>query len=162
MPSVKTAYGTNGQTFTCTLASLGSSATAGRESTAVDNTSDLFLDALVMLKVKTSASALANDKAVYVYAYGTVDNGTTYGDVCTGSDAAVTLTSPSELPLIGVIYCPSTSTTYKGGPFSVARAFGGRLPAKWGIVVRNYTGQNLDGTEGSHAKLWQGIYATVS
>jgi hypothetical protein len=162
MSNVKEALGTSGQTFTCTLASLASSATAGRESTAIDNTSDLFLDVLVMLKVKTSASALANDKAVYVYVYGTVDGGTTYTDTATGSDAAITLTDPTEMVQLGTVFCPASSTTYKGGPWSVARAFGGFVPAKWGIVVRNYTGQNLDSTEGNHAKLYQGIYATVT
>lgn len=161
MSDIKTAYGTTGQAFTCTLASLASSATAGRESTAIDNTTNLYLDALVQVRVKTSASALANDKAVYVYAYATVDNGTTYTDNATGLDAAITLVSPTELLLIGVVWCPAISTTYKGGPWSVAKVFGGALPAKWGIVVRNYTGQALDATEASHAKLWQGVYSTV-
>jgi len=163
MSDIKTAFGANGQTFTCTLASLASNATAGRQSTVVDNTSNLYVDAYVMLKVKTSASALANDKAVYVYAYATVDNGTTYTDTVTGADGAVTLTDPTTLPLLGTVWTPSTSTTYTGGPWSVCRALGVQfLPAKWGIVVRNYTGQNLDSTEGNHAKLWQGVYATVA
>lgn len=161
MASIKEAFGTNGQTFTCTLASLASSATAGREATVIDNTTDLFLDALVMLQIKLQAGTIANDQAVYVYAYGTVNNGTTYPDAVTGSDAAITFNSPTQLALLGTIYTPTQSLTYKGGPWSVARAFGGVLPAKWGIAVRNYSGIALSATEGDHAKLYQGLYATV-
>jgi hypothetical protein len=161
MADIKIAYGTTGQVFTITLASLASSATAARESTVIDNSSNKYLDAVVFLKVKTSASALANDKAVYIYAYGTVDN-TIYTEAATGADAAITLATTTNLPIIGTIWTPATATTYNGGPFSVARAFGGVLPNKWGIVIRNYTGQNLDATGGSHSAMWQGVYNTVA
>jgi hypothetical protein len=40
---------------------------------------------------------------------------------------------------------------------SVAAAFGGVLPERWGIIVENKTGGALDSTEGNHAKLWQGV-----
>ncbi len=144
--------------FTLTLASLADSATAARQSTAVDNSSDLFLDALVLLKVKSGASA-AGDEAVYVYAFASVDDGTTYTEGAGASDAAITLTNPSNARLIGVIATPASGTTYIGGPFSVAAAFGGVLPKKWGIIVRNKSGAALDSTEGSHAKQWQGVKA---
>jgi hypothetical protein len=160
LASIKEAFGTNGQAITCTLASLASSATAGRESTVIDNTTNLFLDVLVSLTVKLQAGTPANDKAVYVYAYGTVNDGTDYTDGATGSDAAFTPTDPPNVRLIGVISAPASAGTYKGGPFSVAAAFGGVLPAKWGIVVRNYTGIALSATEGDHKKLYQGVYAT--
>lgn len=161
MATVKETLGSQ-STFTVTLASLASSATVGREGTVIDNTTDLFLDALVQIKVKTGAGAAANDQAVYVYCYGTVDGGTTYPDTITGADAAITFNNPTQLPLLGVIWTPAASTTYKSGIFSVAKALGGFLPAKWGIAIRNYEGQALDGTEGSHAKLWQGLYYTVA
>lgn len=154
-------YGTNGQTITITLASL---ANAGqRESTAIDNTTNKYLDALVMLKMKTHASsASTGDKAIYVYAYGTVDNGTTYTDTATGSDAAITLTSPPNMRLLGVINAPTAATTYKGGPWSVAAVFGGILPAKWGIVVENKTGFSLDATGGSFVAQYQGIQSVTA
>ena len=121
MSDVKTAYGTNGQALTITLASLADSTSAGRESTAVDNSSNKFLDALVLAKVKIANSgAIALPSAVFVYAYGTVDGGTTYGDTVTGSDAAITLTNPPNLKQLGLIYTPAINTTYKGGPWSVA------------------------------------------
>lgn len=163
MSSVKNAYGTSNQAITCTITSLANASGpygAGRASTAVDNTTNLFLDALVTVKVKTSASALANDKSVYVYAYGTTDGGTTYGDGITGSDAAFTATNPPNLRLIGVINCVSTSTTYVSAAMSVAAAFGGVLPDHWGIFVVNFTGQTLDASVGS--SWFQGLFATVA
>src|SRR5438093_2203294 len=75
--NVKTAYGTTATAITITLTSLASSATAGRQSTPVDNTSNLFLDALVQvqLTVPTGGSS-ANDKCAYVYVFATADTTT--------------------------------------------------------------------------------------
>lgn len=160
MSNVKTAYGTQGQTLTCTLASLSSG--SARESTAIDNRTNVWLDALVMLKLKTATGTIGSDPYGYVYAYGTVDDGTTYPDTVTGSDAAITLNTTTQLRLLGAVWLGAQSTTYKGGPWSVASVFGGKLPAFWGIVVKNNCGVALDSTEGNHAKLWQGIYATVA
>lgn len=157
MADLKIKYGTS-TGITITLASLGSSATAARESTAIDNTSDLYDDAMVYVACKLQAGSPANDKAIYVFAYGSED-GTNYTDNATGSDAAVTMRVPTNLRLIGVISCPdSGALTYKGGPFTVAQAFGGIMPRKWGIVVRNYTGVTFDATEGNHAKSYTGIH----
>ena len=56
MANIKVAYGTEAQAITCSLApgsvGLANSATVGRESTAIDNTSNLFLDALVQVQIK--------------------------------------------------------------------------------------------------------------
>ena len=149
--------GTNGQTITVTLASL----TTGsyRQSTVVDNTSNLFQDVLLMLKVKTGGSGTSAVGVVNVWVYATVDNGTTYTDGASGSDGSFTPTSPSNLRFVGQLNAVANSTTYTGGPWSVAAAFGGVMPAKWGIVVQNSTGGTLDSTEGNHAKLYQGIYS---
>ncbi len=111
-----------------------------------------------MVQIKTGGSGTTANGFVAVYAYGTVDGGTTYTDGATGSDAAFTPTSPTNLRLLGVINCVANATTYKGGPFSVAAAFGGTLPQKWGIVITNQTGGTLDSTEGNHLKLYQGVY----
>jgi hypothetical protein len=162
MASIKTAYGTNGQAMTCTLASLASAASAGREATIIDNRTDLFLDVLVTAKIKLQAGTIANDQAVYVFAYGTVDDGTTLPDAVTGSDAAITINNPTQLILLGAIFTPTQSLTYKSEPFSIARAFGGVMPAKWGVVVRNYSGIALTATGGDHSLLYQGIYSTVA
>ena len=157
--NINTKYGTQGQAITITLASLANN--GQRQSTVVDNTSDLFLDAGVVLKVKSGAASTSATGTVNIYAYGTVDNGTTYTDGATGADGAITLTSPPNMKLIGVVNVVANAVTYIAGPFSVAAAFGGVLPAKWGIVVENKSGGTLDATEGSHAKLYQGDYAQI-
>lgn len=159
MADIKTAYGTNGQTITCTLASLANN--GARESTVIDNSSNKYLDALVALQITTGGSGTSTTGYVNVFAYGTVNNGTDYSGTATGSDAGITLTSPPNVRLIGIINCVANSTAYDAGPFSVAAAFGGVLPEKWGIIVENKTGGTLDSTEGNHKKLYQGIYQTV-
>jgi hypothetical protein len=158
MSDIKRAFGASGQTFTITLASLASA--SSRESTSIDNSSNKYLDALVMLQVKFANTAIGTDPWVYVYAYGTVDGGTTYPDAVTGSDAAITLNSPTNLRLLGAVSAIQ-NLTRKGGPWSVAACLGGVLPERWGIVVRNSSGIALTGTEGDHAKLYQGVYETV-
>lgn len=155
MADLKEKFGTNGQTLTCTLASLANN--GARQSTEVDNGTNLFLDVLVMLKVKTGASGTTSTGYVNVYAYATVDQGTTRTESAGATDAAITLTVPPNAILIGRINCVANATTYIGGPFSVASAFGGVLPERWGIIVENKTGGALDSTEGNHAKLYQGV-----
>lgn len=155
MSDLLTKYGTSNQTLTLTIASLANN--GARESTVVDNTSDQFIDALVQLKVKSGGSGTSANGTLEVYAYGTADGGTTYGDGATGSDAGITLTSPPNLRLIGIINIVANATTYKSNPMSVAAAFGGILPAKWGVCIVNKTGGTLDATGGNHAAFYQGV-----
>lgn len=155
--TLKTVYGTAGQAITCLLAALANA--QGRASTAIDNTTNLALDALVSLAVKTGASGVSATGYVSVYAYGTVD-GTTYTDGVSGTDGNFTPSaSGGNLRLIGTIQTPANATTYQSGPFSVANAFGGVLPEKWGIVVVNNSGAALDATEANHSKLYQLVNA---
>lgn len=135
----KSKYGTTATAITCTIASL---ANAGRrESTAVDNTSNLFEDALVQVKITAGAASTAATGYAEVFAYATSDTTTpAYADGCTGTDAAVTLTVPPNLKLIGFINVVANNGVYVSEPFSVASAFGGVLPPKWGIVVGNQCG----------------------
>lgn len=155
---VKLVFATSAS-LTITLANLASSATAGRESTAVVNTSNLYLDALVMPTLNLTTGTIGNDKAAYIYAYASED-GTNYTHPATGSDAAITLTDPTHMALIGIVPLLAQSTAYKGGPFSVAKAFGGILPPKWGIIVRNYSGIALAASGSSVT--WSGVYNNVA
>lgn len=156
MSSVKEAFNTAG-TFTCTLASLADGSARG--STAVDNSSGLYLDAGVVVQVKTGASGVSSTGFITVYAYGSVDGGTTYTDGFGGTDGAAT---PSAMKLIGSFPAVANATTYVGQVMSVAAAFGGILPSHWGIVIENNSGAALDSTEGNHAKQYQELYSTVA
>jgi hypothetical protein len=161
MAEIKALYGTAGQLLTCQLApgGVGLVNNGQRSSAAIDNTSNLFLDALVQLKIK-SGSGVSATGYVDVYAYGSTDGGTTYPEG-TGTDAGVTLTSPPNLTRIGRMSVVANTTTYISEPMSVAAAFGGILPAFWGIVIENKSGAALDTTESNHAKLYQGIKQQV-
>jgi len=159
MASFKRAFNT-AASFTCTLASLASSTSGvGRQSTIIDNSTGLYIDALVMIKVKTGASGVSATGYIDVYAIGTVDGGTTYTDGAGASDAGLTVVAARKL---GSFPAVANATTYTSQVMSVAQAFGGVLPAKWGIVVVNVSGAALDATEGNHAKLYQEVYATVA
>jgi len=117
-----------------------------RESTAIDNSSNLYLDAHV--RVSFSVGTVANEKRCLVYAYGSED-GSTYPDTVTGSDAAITLETPPVIQLAFVVPTPTSSKVYESDVFSIARLFGGVLPRKWGIVVANRSGAALAGSNNS-------------
>lgn len=161
MTNIKQAFaGSTATAITCTLTSLA--ATSARETNTVDNTSNLYDDALVQVRVKIGATTPANDKSVYVYAWGVIDpTSPKYPDVVTGSDAAITPNSPTQLRLIGVINTPTASTSYVSEPMSVAAAFGGVLPQKWGIVIVNSSAV-LSATGTDHTVEYQGVYFTVA
>lgn len=161
MTTVKVAYSPAGSVtnITCTMTNA-SSGTAGRASTAVDNSSNLFLDALVSAQIQFPNSAPANDKAMYLYAYGSLD-GSTYPEGITGSDANYTIQGSAgalttALRIIGVMPAlQNTNQTF--GPFAVAPAFGGVLPYKWGIVFLNFGGQTLTSGQISYVGIQQSI-----
>jgi hypothetical protein len=156
----KIAYSAN-TTITCTLASLASSATAGRSCAAVDNSTNLYDDALLTIQVKTSSSALGNDKACYIYLYGAGADGvySASSAEAVGTDVGVTLDSPTNLRGPVVISCPAVSTSYRV-VIPIAAVFGGVLPTKWGYVLQNYTGQALDSTGGNFLSEYTGITYT--
>lgn len=145
--------------LTITLNSLASSNTVGRESTAIDNSTNLYVDALVEVLVTTANSTMGSDKAVYVFAYASLD-GTTYSGGATGSDAGHTRQDPTVLAYLGSIQTPTQNIAYRSKPFSVAQVFGGILPPKWGIVVFNFTNQALAGS-GNSAQ-YVPVYYTTS
>ncbi len=155
MSDIKSAFGSNNQSITCTVTSLANN--GQRQSTVLDNSSNKFLDALLQLTIKTNSSGTSATGYVAVYLYSTADGGTTYSDGATGTDGTITLTVPPNMRLIGILNCVANSTTYKG-VFQVAA--GGQLPEKWGIVVENKTGATLDASVG--AAVYQGLYQTVT
>ncbi len=159
MGNLNIQYGTNGQAITCSLAPGGTGLANGssRQSTVIDNTSNLFIDAFVSITIKSGASGTSSTGTVSVYFYGTVDGGSNYTDACTGSDASFTPTSPTNLRGPYVMNVVANAVSYNGGPWSVASFFGGTLPAKWGIVITNNSGAALDTTEANHIKKYQGV-----
>lgn len=156
MATLKTQYGTGGQLVTITLDNLPSGSTW--EGDAVSNETSLFLDVLISAVITTAAGTPSGDKAVYIYAYGTVDGGSWYSDSAAGINQAFTPTAPTNLRLLGAVSTPAQTTTYNAGPFSLAAAFGGSVPARWGIAVTNASGVALSGVVDKSLIKYQGLY----
>ncbi|KAF0234071.1 MAG: hypothetical protein FD177_983 [Desulfovibrionaceae bacterium] len=154
MADIKTKYGTEAQAITITLDSLTNN--SSRQSTVIDNTTDLYTDALVQVSINVPAGTALATAVCEVYAYGMVDYTTTPtypdwtsgigSDPIDGTDGAVVLPSTTNLTFLGTVACPTNASnayTYVSRLMAVAPAFGGILPAKWGIVVTNKTGLTL-------------------
>ena len=161
MADIKTKYpasSANSVALTVSLASLASSTarTGGRESAAVDNTSNLDLDHLLSGKIRVGTSPTAS-KLIEVWAYAPIKiaSGTpTYPDVLDGTDSDETLTSEnvknSALRLVWSTLTDATSDRdYFIPPTSIAALFGD-LPPYWGVFVTHDTGVNLNSTGGNH------------
>ena len=152
---------------TITLASLASDTNllAGRESTALDNSSNLYLDYLVSGKITTGTSP-TTARSIQVFAVGSWD-GTSYGDVFDGTDSAETITSANHknsiCRFIAEMATDATSNqTYHFGPVSLASAFGGVMPPKVVFFVTHNTAVNLNSTAGNHQIRVQPYYETVT
>lgn len=133
---------------------------AYRESKAIDNTVDRFLDALVQVQVQVTAGAPAGDKNCLVYAYGTAGGGAPHSGGASGLDAGFGSLAGqliSNCPLLGMVTLDAASEVFVSDVFSVASAFGGVMPEEWGIIVMNQSGQVLGSADN---KAWyQGIKA---
>jgi hypothetical protein len=150
--TIKTSYRATNQSVTATLASLANStsqSTGIRGSAFIDNTTNLDVDDQVTVQVTTGSSGVSSTGSVVIYAYSCVGGTTTCSDGVTGTDAGQTLTNPTNL--VKVISCNTVanSTAYTCGSFSVANAFGGTVPARWGIVIQNLSGAALSATGNS-------------
>lgn len=145
--------------ITCTLNSLGASATVGRQSTVVDNTSNLFDDALLTIIITTGT--VSSPISVNVYIFGSED-GTNYDQddgVIGATDAAYTVNGASNLRGPVTMSCPTSSKVYNK-VINISSFFGGVMPRKWGFVVVNNTGGALAGSGNSAS--YSGINETFA
>lgn len=149
---------TSSVSLTITLASLATSSTllVGRESGAVDNTTNLDTDHMLSGKITVGTSPTVSTKIeVLVYAPISMASGTpTYPDVFDGTESAETVTSDnvkfSMLRLAWSTTVDATSDrTYYMEPTSIKDLFGD-LPPFWGVFVTHSTGVNLNSTGGNH------------
>ncbi len=167
MATIKIGYAASA-TITITLASIATSATfvAGAESTIVDNTTNLYVDAIVGGKITCGTTPTINTQ-IQISVYTPIDSTPTYPDVMDGTDSVETLTSVGVgqgfLKLAAVLNCDST-TSDRAYPFSfsVAQLFGGVMPSRWGLYVAHNTGVNLNATGGNHVIKFEGVNYTVA
>lgn len=165
MADIKTAYASSAA-LTITLASLATDANllTGRESTAVDNTTNKYLDYLLAGKITTGTTP-TDAKLIRVYVYAQLEDTPVYPDVFDGTDSAETVTSADirnvAIKLAAVMATNNTSDrTYWFGPVSIASLFGGAVPKRFGVFVTHDTAVNFNSTAGNHAVWVTPVYAT--
>lgn len=145
MPTPITSKFSTTAALTITLASLATStAGVGRQSTMVDNSSDLGQMIRVYFKVTTGTSPTAN-KTIQFYLL-TADKTSAPNVITDGagaSDAGLTVVSA---PLVHVIQTTSTSNQSYQGSFLI------RNPGvAWGVAIVHDTAVNLNSTGSNHA-----------
>jgi hypothetical protein len=131
--------------MTITLASLATSTVGvGRQSTMVDNTTNLAQMLRIYFKVTTGTSPTAN-KSIQFYLI-TADKASSPNIITDGagaSDAGLTIVSA---PLVCVVQTTNTSDKVYQGSFLI------RNPGtSWGIAVVHDTAVNLNSTGSNHA-----------
>lgn len=134
---------TNSQTVTITIASLANNTAVA--SSAIDNSTNKFLEALVYIKVKSNAAGTSAVGLVNVFVVRSPDGGTTYDD--------------TTRTLIGTIPLTANATTVSG-VFSTAPT--GALGTHWKVSIENRSGAALDATGGSHAASFAGVKYNVA
>jgi hypothetical protein len=165
MPDIKIAYG-SAFDLTITLASLASDTNllAGRESAAIDNTTDKMLDYLISGKI-TTGTGPTTARSIQIWAIASFD-GTSWPDVFDGTDSAETISlanvkNSSVCRLIDELSTAATSDEdYYFAGVSIARLFGS-VPPKFVLFVTHNTGVALHATAGNHAIRVQPVYRTV-
>jgi hypothetical protein len=151
--------------ITCTLTSLANG--GYRQSASVDNTTNLYLDAFVGGRVQIGA--VTADGQIEIYAYGSWD-GTLFTAGLDGTDKTLTfgtdggVDSYNDLVPLGTVAVDTTDDNddVEYGPFSIAAAFGGRVPPKWGIVIKNSTGIAFHATGTNNELKYRGVYETIA
>lgn len=141
------------QTMTVTnLHSLASSATAGWTSNSVDNSSNLFYDALISVHIAAVNTAPGSNKAIYVFGYASTDGsiftstGTSGGTV--GTEGTLTFPSiatplPCGMPLLATIPYPVQNKALDFHFMFCGTRYYTRLPKYWGLAIVNYTGMTF-------------------
>lgn len=153
--------------ITLTAASLASDTNllAGRASTAIDNTTNKYLDVQIAGKIRTGTSPTTN-KTIELWAYASFDATPTYPDSITGTDANKTMTSAnvkySALVRVWATTIDSTSDRdYFIPPTSLGQLFG-QVPSNWGLFLVHDTGVALNATGSNHVLNYRGIkYASA-
>jgi hypothetical protein len=143
--------------LTITLASLASStAGAGRQCTLLDNSSNLYLSALIYAKITVGTTPTLNS-LIYFYLIRSDKATPLRTDNAGASDAAITITNAK---LLGTMLIPATTSnvTYYA-EFDTSLL--GELGPEWGIAVVNSSGVALNSTAGNHAINYVGVTKQV-
>lgn len=134
-------FGTS-TTLTITLASLAFSATVGRASTMIDNSTTAAQMIRVYYSIMTGTTPTVNTPILIYLTQGDASSPNIRTDNASGTDGTFTVVTAK---LVDVINVSATSNVAYNGSFLV------RNPGpNWGVAVVNNTGANLNSTGGNH------------
>jgi hypothetical protein len=154
---LKPSYGASASLTFTSAATLANGAAAG--CLAVDNSSVLADDLLITLLATLATGTPVSDLAMNVY-FGGSEDGTNYTDNYLGTDAAVTLRTPTNLrgPYVHGVNTAG-ALQWKMVIPSFLRFWGGLfLPRKCGIVLENKTGLALTALAATYTPMqWTNI-----
>ena len=128
------------------LNSLANSATAGWLSARVDNTSNLYPDYKIYVKLSMANTAPANDRMAYVYIVpwyydGSAFNASSNGTATLPFDVQrrQTFAQPNNYRLLGVL-AYTTQNMVLQDSWSLSSIFGDAIPDAFSIYIINFTG----------------------
>jgi len=125
--------------FGSSLNAMANGAAAG--CAAIDNTSDAAQQAYIGGKLQVGTSPTDNAQ-IRLYAVGSNDNAF-WDDNYSGASGSHTLTANAR-QLKTLLVDSTTDKIYEFGGIDLAKAFGGRVPRYWAIIVENRTGQAFE------------------
>ena len=150
--TLKPAYGSSSALTTTNLQSLASNPTwtTGWSSAVQDNTSNLYDDVLVTGTIKMGGSSATANTVCEIWAWAPLDDTPTYPDTITGSEASGIALTSANVKLSGAfkrlgsfIFDPNASRVYPFS-YSLANAFDGYMPKKWGLFITHNAGVALN------------------
>lgn len=162
---VKMAYAASANLDVTNLNGLSASATwvAGWESPTIDNSSTLYEDYSIDIKITVESAGLSAGE-IRAYLVKMLDD-STWPDVFDGTQSAETLTDTEirdAICLLGAFTATDTTASrvyYMTIP-SVAAVFGGNLPHKFALFITQSTGTTLETT--GNQVTYKGRYRTVA
>jgi hypothetical protein len=163
---IKVAYAASAAfTFGPHATPLASSATLviGRESTAVSNTSNLYLGYGVGGTMMTGTSPTAG--RIELYLYGSINDTPLYPAVLDGTDSDETFADVDERNACVTFLSDAVTTSTSNRAYyfrwkNIAPYFAGLIPKNFGVWATHNTVAALNSTAGNHIMSYTGAYIT--
>jgi hypothetical protein len=118
-----------------------------------------YMDVLVMGSIRTALFGVSSTGRLHLYFYGSIDDWDG-SETSTFSDGPLT---PNDTHIlndnakhVATITANSNNMLAAFGPYSVASAFGGCMPVRWGVIVKNDTGASLP-SDWTHKIIFRGF-----
>jgi len=165
LPAKKITYAASAALTQTNLDGIASSATwvAGWESSAIDNSSNLYFDYIINAKIQVESASLAAGE-IRLYLVAELED-STWPDVFDGTESTETVTDTEMRDAICRLAAVTATDTgasdvyYLNCP-SAAAVFGGTIPRKFVIFITQSTGTTLETTGDPNQVYVKGVYLT--